>query len=499
MATSEIEQALQNRLQAANTAHEKLLTSIQTVHEHKLQKKAKAEEASSVIASLSHFQNNARFNEINNNMDSRVHITANMHPLNSEECDVYTSLVNNCKSAQMTPCITHCINSDGDVQGFRFACKSDELASCLPVNREFFFNTMMVECGTEDGDDIALKLQMNPDLCYETMVSLASKICKASTPKNNASFRCMPDNTENVVPVSGLANASTEPLLGSFMCRKVADCMPWVPEPPRVMGLYHAYTRNFQEDFRRHKLFIVVHGGCVRLCDEYYNLVVSAGDSLTCRDLQESVETWWCRKANYRNNCRLLYDIAQEFSLDVPEVLDPFCYEESQTCAPTLVTYHNDMGMQGDRFHLYNNCIDTTKITNGVLFHHRPDEGLWIFKGCPKLNYSANVYGGAFGVNGGNGCFPVAMPPVTNMYSWDNTSRRQGLLAARRMGTIKSRDGPEITRMNLHGEIVPRDKNPRLHTLTDESFLNALQYDCKWQREYGTCELMPIAAVYIEP
>lgn len=499
MASAEIEQAFQHHRQAMNKAHDKLLTSIETVHQHRAQKKVEAEDAASVVASRTHYHTNVRFNTINNNLDPQIQVSPNLHELNPEECDVYSSLTKGCPSAIITPVMTHCINSEGEIQGFRFTCGHDEPVSCLPLHRELFFNTVMAECiFDDDNDDLALKLQMHKGKCVDTLVALAQEICKRSKTSKRAGLDCIPDNTDHVVPTNHLLTATSEPLLGSFTCRRVADCKMWVPEPPRFMGLYHAYTRNYCEDFRKHKLFIVVGGGCSALSEEYFNIVVGAGDNMSVQELHESVETWWARKANHRATCKLLLEIADRFSLDVATTIDPYCYEETPTCVPTITTFQSDICMSNNRFSLFNNCVDSTKIDNGLLFHQHPEEGTWIFKGAPKTNSSGSIYGGAFGARTGKEVFPIGMPVVSKLYSWNKERHRASVFASRRMGTIRCRDGDSVVRMNQHGEVIKKKKDPATYTLADESFMNSLQDEYKWQRSYGVTELMPIASVHIQ-
>lgn len=137
-------------------------------------------------------------------------------------------------------------------------------------------------------------------------------------------------------------------------------------------------------------------------------------------------------------------------------------------------------------------------MSNGILFSQCPDEGVWVFKGNPKTNVSENVYGGGFGRRGSTHCFPVGISQISNAYSWASEGRHKGILASRRVGTINSRDGPNIARLNYRGEKVGEEGVARKYTLVDESFLRGLQDDCAWRRENGICELMPIAAVHFQ-
>jgi hypothetical protein len=83
-------------------------------------------------------------------MDARIRTSAGIHPMNPEECDVYTSLIESCHSGIITPCVNHTMADVGDIEGFRFTCNTRESSKCLPVNRRMFFRTSMVECTTDN-------------------------------------------------------------------------------------------------------------------------------------------------------------------------------------------------------------------------------------------------------------------------------------------------------------------------------------------------------------
>jgi hypothetical protein len=116
---------------------------------------------------------------------------------------------------------------------------------------------------------------------------------------NEASFDCMPDNLDHLYGTAEVVmNRQSEPLLGSSMCRRAADCkvrLPgrlyscphvanlcddqnWSPELPEYVGIFHAYTRGFNQDTRQHKLFIITSGGCNMLSDHYFNMCMDVNE-----------------------------------------------------------------------------------------------------------------------------------------------------------------------------------------------------------------------------
>jgi hypothetical protein len=156
-----------------------------------------------------------------------------MHPINPDECDVYSSLLDSCKSGLITPCVNHCMSMGGDIEGFRFTCEPTELAHCLPVNRKMFFRTSMVECNTCDSrvsnhNNLALAMLLDHETVLSKLVALVQNIHHKSV-GNEASFDCMPDNLDHIHTVvdhmtQSRREQTSEPLLGSFMCRRATDC-----------------------------------------------------------------------------------------------------------------------------------------------------------------------------------------------------------------------------------------------------------------------------------
>lgn len=219
-----------------------------------------------------------RYVEVNSGNDHRIKTCVGLHPINPEECDVYTSLLDVCASGVVTPCVNHTLADDGDIEGFRFTCDANERANCLPVNRKMFFRTSMVECNTSDPrvkcgyNNTALEMLLKHEQVQSKLLGVVQALHRKSI-GSEASFECMPDNLDQIHTSSEVVNrGGSEPLLGSFMCRRAADCKDWSPEMPEYVGIFHAYTRGFNQDHREHKLFIITSGGCNALCDTYFNM-----------------------------------------------------------------------------------------------------------------------------------------------------------------------------------------------------------------------------------
>jgi hypothetical protein len=111
------------------------------------------------------------------------------------------------------------------------------------------------------------------------------------------------------------------------------------------------------------------------LSDSYYNMCLDINDDMLSGDMCVATETWYARKTNERNNCRILYDVANAFDLNVPIMSDPYSYDHSSIVAATTDTIHSDICMQKNGMvTVLNNCADTTTSRNGILYNMHPTE-----------------------------------------------------------------------------------------------------------------------------
>jgi hypothetical protein len=120
-----------------------------------VRKRREADENKSVITSSHMYANNAHYVSINSGRDHRIELGESMHPLNPDECDVYTSLVECAENSTIRACMNHHITESGEVEGFRYTCSGADMSACLPLSRMMFTRTSMVECenDTEEEDD----------------------------------------------------------------------------------------------------------------------------------------------------------------------------------------------------------------------------------------------------------------------------------------------------------------------------------------------------------
>jgi hypothetical protein len=260
------------------------------------------------------------------------------------------------------------------------------------------------------------------------------------------------------------------------------------------VGIFHAYTRGFNQDRRQHKLFIITSGGCNKLSDEYFNMFLDIDGGMSAGDICSSTETWYARKTNERNNCRILHEIASEFGLNIPTMSDPYSYDYTTIAASTTETIHSDLFLQKNgSVTVLNKCTDTTTSNNGILYNMHPSEGVWLFKGPLKTNSGMTYYGDSFGDERLQTSFPIAASIIKQGYSWKNNLHNQRV-CSRPVGVVTTRDSNSIARIDTVGNIYTNTDDVERYTCVDESFLSSLQLS-HWKRENGITELIPIAVI----
>jgi hypothetical protein len=95
----------------------------------------------------------------------------------------------------------------------------------------------------------------------------------------------------------------------------------------------------------------------------------------------ESEEAYYLRRTCGRNNARILKMVADEMGLCVPSTMDTCAYDPCEMAVCTTETMINDVQRQKDgRICVLVNCVDSTRIDNGVLCSMHPAEGFWLFK-----------------------------------------------------------------------------------------------------------------------
>lgn len=350
--------------------------------------------------------------------------------------------------------------------GFRFDCGSGRLGGILPISRTMFSGHTASEC--LDDDAVIMRLIADPENNRKKMSEFMEAV-KAS--HNPPDLTCIPDNAM-IITKAGFMHASD---------LRSVDCKQWTPELPDTIGLYHAYIRGFNRDARVHKLFIVCSGGCPKAADEFCNLVIDAGGNCTATELADSEEAWWLRRTCQRARCRLIKMLADKFDVKVQYVDDVLAYTRSNDCrqellaVPTTDTIEHDVTKRDSKtVSVHNMCVDTTRVTNGILCQMHPSEGYWMFRGAPR---GTGINGAMFGSHHVCGAFPTRSPHVP-------------AFSARNLNAVVVQDGKEIVRVGNGIETGPATTK-RHHVCFDEAFFKNLE-KMQWNRDNGFVELIPI-------
>ena len=117
---------------------------------------------------------------------------------------------------------------------------------------------------------------------------------------------------------------------------------------------------------------------------------------------------------------------------------------------------------------MHNQCVDTTRITNGILCQMYPSEGYWLFRGAPR---GAGTNGAMFGSQKVCGAFPTRSPPIPTP-------------SAKHLNAVLVQDGKEIVRA---GGVQGRQH----YMCFDEAYFKNLER-MQWNPDNGFVELIPI-------
>jgi len=411
-----------------------------------------------------------------------------LYGMSRAEVDASHELVNSGLSVErhMRILPTHHINEVGELAGYRFSTPPHDTCGALPVNRNMFHGTSVVQCsashthghGGVNADSVRLLADIPK--CIETMRTLmketSSDATDATNDKTFACLDCMPCNTDKNSEFGGVSGVNTN-------ASRVRDSRKWVCDEPVTIGIYQAYVRKFNNS-REHRLFLICTGGSRVACDEFLNLNIdlAAQTGTTAGELCESEEVWWLRKMCSRTRARLLHRAAQAFDLKVPVMPDVQAFNTEQLMAVTHIeTLKHDISVLRDEtVAIYNNCVDTTVLRNGVLCEMNPSEGFCLFKGSPTpSNGMQQDYGGVFGKHNNCGVFHTSASRISGGFQRH----------------CSANGCPIVTDIGGGGTFVYKDGEGGRHSAQymkiDETFMRNLEL-MQWQRDNGFMELMPI-------
>lgn len=459
-----------------------------------------AGEASSVVSASTSYADNSVYQRINMGMHPRIDVRHCLHPLSPDECDIYSSLVDDARCS-IVAMPTHCITLQGDVEGFRFQCSEECGSSVMPICREMYFRHSMSECINVNrcvldsaGENVqVLSLLLSQPKALEKLVSVVQQIHHESLGRE-ASFECMPEVEEG--PGDGMGAG------GQVMLQRTSDCRSWSPEMPRMAGIFHSYVKDPHTGGRIHKLFVVVSGGCTKVSDRFFNISIDIQDKVTCKDFVDSQESWYLNDLNRRNNARIIHRIAREFKLDINTTMDTYSCDgptETASCCTesTIHSLHRDPRSRS--IVVTNGCMDPRTSRNGVVCNVHPTQGMCLFKGPVSTNQIELVYGGAFAHDPSMGpsAFPTKLPTTSDNYSFRCKAPAGSPMHKCRTPLSQFMDTSVVARLDSSGRRVGRDSSQE-QVAIDESFLRKLA-GLQWNRDNGMVELLPIAVVVSDP
>jgi hypothetical protein len=459
----------------------------------------------------------------------RLHTKNALHPLTNDEYVTYTSILARDERAEVFVMPTHRIDESGNLRGFRLVVDRTSDCALLPITRDIFMGSTCVECepGNKDIHPDVIRLLSNPLEVRSNILKMLQGIA-ANKPSDTVSLSHMPvyGDTETVA-VSADDNCTgkerSEILLENLIAERIGhhsttmrgrDSRSWKCDMPKSVGVYHAHVRSRDSGRRHHKLFIIVSGGCRRASEQFYNLNLDLLGNATALELESCEEAWWLRRTCTRSRCRTVQLVSDALKLNVPTAGDIFSFEDNTTLPIfTIDTLDHDIAETDDRrIALLNECCDSTLISNGILCHQHPTEGVWIFQGSQQSAVGTlSNFGGVFGHQEVCGAFPTGTFSLREddyKHGGNSSNERTMSDQQRKIDDKKGSHKIQDTRLNLHKEkesphvlyfdpvtgkeIVDIDWDNRPQFVKfDESFLKHLESH-DWCREYQIIELIPI-------
>ena len=454
-------------------------------------------------------------------VSNRLHLTHALHPLTQDEVTTYCSMLAQDDNAEVFVMPTHHVTEFGNVKGFRLLLDKESDCSLLPINRDIYKGSTLVECdpGNRSIHPEVIRLLNDPALVRETFLSVLAQIA-AHPPNTLAGLDCMPvtgeaDSADVTLDDYFTGNERSQVLLENLIAERIGhhscsqrgrDSRTWNVDMPCSVGVYHAYVRSRDTGKREHKAFISVSGGCRRASEQFYNLNLDLMGQATACELESCEEAWWLRRTSTRSRCHTIKLFADALQLSVPTTEDIYSFQEGVSVpVHTTDTLSNDLSVTDDgRVAIFNGACDVTAIRNGVLCEQHPSEGIWLFQGSHQSSIGAlSNFGGGFGTPEICGAFPIGTVEMfEDSYQTLSNTRQHARTAATtpsqdvRLNLYKEKPCDHVLYYNpiTGAEIKNGDinfENRPSHLKWDESFISHLTTH-GWLREYQILELIPI-------
>lgn len=355
----------------------------------------------------------------------------------------------------MTVAQAHHINAMGEFTGFHLLVDGKCSVGDAPFNQQMFSGLSACVCQTADAD--IARILADRAGYKQRLVALVDSIAdKLLDGGEAASFACIPTESHGVCT----DNIDTTRVKTSW--RKGVDNAPWALEPPQMLGVFLGYIR-LPSGERSAKLFVMCDSGCQRAAMEYYNMMLDLGKDATLEEAVDCEETWWLQRACSRARNRLLYQACEVLGLTPQQSMtDIQSHDGCKVAVPVCETLRHDFFMDREkRIVFLNGCVDTRRVTNGIMCKMHETEGVWVFRGPPRAS-SNSMFGGGFGSKSRVSILPMETHEAN------------------------ARDAPTIS-CN-----TPGGRKSFLHFNND--FIQNLT-KAGWERDYGITELVPVAVV----
>jgi hypothetical protein len=234
--------------------------------------------------------------------------------LTRQEVDAAHNSVAGSKHTKITLIPNHCLNMEGELEGFVFECSADDSATVFPLSKSTFSTIAIYECRQHNASAYQ-ELMMNMAATKAKLNKIMYMIQSTQHQIDHLKLDCMPDMELSI----------ESPYF-------FKDQRSWCENTPCKNGIYHCFMRTTAKNTREHKIFIVVSGYCRHASEELYNMWLDVRHDITVRQFVTCAELDWLRKATIRHHSRLAARVAQALDMNVDLIEDVNSRWTAQVC-----------------------------------------------------------------------------------------------------------------------------------------------------------------------
>jgi hypothetical protein len=356
-------------------------------------------------------------------------------PLSMQERDAAANILKSSRHTKLTIMPNHCMNIEGELEGFAFTCAADDPASVLPLTKASMSTTAIYECMQDNGASY-LRLSSDVGATARKLAEIMGVIEQEhlAEPLN---LDCMPE-----MDFTAMAQHAFK------------DQRAWRENIPAKIGVYHCFMRTTAQNMREHKIFIVVTGSCRQASEELYNMWLDARDHITAGQFLACAEVDWLRKATLRHHNRLAARVAQGLNLPVRFIDDINSVNNVSMLLPTTSCVTRDIAPTRGGVLLSSDAVVLNACKSGVVFDCFATEGFWVFTG-PRDTSSYRMFGTEFQATGIDQCFPTRTVRYHRLFT---TRDKSNVVApyGRRVASLGANESSDKARVLLqHNDNAP--------------------------------------------